>query len=116
MVANLISSQISYETQNNHSMKTIKRLWMIALIPLLFEGCKGDDQAPAPDQSELLIGTWEALSFVASNCSDPTDNENTSCTTSCEIMVATSTSLTFDNEGPYTYTAKGNSLTINFDG
>ena len=53
-------------------MKSSKNILVMALIVLLFEGCNKDD--PAPDQSAELIGSWEAVSFVSSNCKDPLDN------------------------------------------
>lgn len=95
-------------------MQTIKVIIAVTSLFLLLNGCKKDD--PAPNQAAELVGTWEAVRFVASDCTDPADNENTLCTSNCEILVITATTLTSDGEGPYTYTTSGNSLTINFGG
>ena len=93
-------------------MKSSKNILVMALMVLFFEGCNKDD--PAPDQSAELIGSWEAVSFVSSNCKDPLDNGTTTCTSFCEILVFTATTVTFDGEGPYNYTTNGNSMTIDF--
>ncbi len=95
-------------------MKTSKNILLIALMFLVFEGCNKDD--PGPDQSAELIGAWEAVSFVSSNCKDPSENGTTTCTSFCEILVFTSTTVTFDGDGPFNYTTSGNSLTIDFGG
>lgn len=86
----------------------------MALMFILFERCSKDD--PAPDQSAELIGAWENVSFVTSNCKDPSNNGTTTCTSSCEILVFTSTTFTLDGDGPYNYTTSGNSITIAFGG
>ena len=94
-------------------MKTSKSIFLIVITILVFEACNEDD--PAPDQSAELIGSWENVSFVATGCADPADNYNETCTSDCEILVITATTLTFDGEGPYSYTTNGNSMTINFN-
>lgn len=95
-------------------MKLSQIKLVMALMILLFEGCKNDD--PAPDQSAELIGNWEVVTFVATGCNNPDDNYNETCTSNCEILVATATTLTIDGAGPYPYTTDGNSMTIDFGG
>jgi uncharacterized protein (TIGR02145 family) len=94
--------------------KSIKTLLFVTSVALCFVGCKNDE--PDPDQSAELVGTWEAVSFVATGCSDPTNNYNETCTNACEILVATATGISFDGDGPYAYTTKGNLLTVNLNG
>lgn len=92
-------------------MKSIKSTYLITLIVclvFLFEGCKKDDD---PTPAEQLVGSWKEVSYVASGCTDPNDNESSTCT-KCNTMVATSSTLTFTGEPPYPYTANGNTLTI----
>jgi hypothetical protein len=94
-------------------MKTIKRIYVITLITslvFLFEGCKKDDPAPTP--AEQLVGSWKEVNRVSTGCTDPADNRTETCTTGCENMVASSTTLTFTGEPPYPYTADGNTLTV----
>ena len=95
-------------------MKTSKSIFLIVITILVFEACNKDD--PTPDQSAELIGSWENVSFVATGCADPADNYNETCTSYCEILEITATTLTSEGDGPYAYTTSGNSMTINSNG
>ena len=79
---------------------------------LCLEGCNTDEQSPGPS----LVGIWEAVSSVVTDCTEAANNSNTTCTNACEKLDATSNTILFDGEGPYAYTTKGNSITINFIG
>ena len=91
-------------------MKTIKQVFLMTAMVIAFEGCKKDD--PKPNAS-ALIGSWEETSYVVTNCTDPLDNEALyECTTICEILEVSATTVTLDGDGPYDYTASGNTVTI----
>lgn len=94
-------------------MKTSKSILFLTaflIVILSLEGCKKDDPAPTP--AEQLVGSWKEVNRVSTGCTDPADNGTETCTTSCETMVASSTTLTFTGEPPYPYTADGNTLTV----
>ncbi len=92
----------------------IGSLFLIGVLFILVSSCKDED--PEPNQSALLIGAWEQVSQVSSNCTDPSNNGIYTCTSHCEAAVATATTITFDGEGPYTYTVKGSAMTVDFGG
>jgi uncharacterized protein (TIGR02145 family) len=81
--------------------KTFKFRIPLLLITVVLGACKNDE--PAPDVSLKLIGAWELVRFVASNCTDPSDNEDTRCTSKCEKLVITASTITMVGEGKYTY-------------
>lgn len=84
-------------------------LFMVLSVSLFNTSCKDDDDDAKP--VDQLIGSWLEVSFVSSGCTDPADNETSTCTT-CETLVATSSTLTFESEPPYPYTADGNTLSV----
>jgi hypothetical protein len=97
-------------------MKSIKSTYLIILIAslvFLFEGCKKDDD---PTPAEQLVGSWKEVSFASTGCTDPNENESETCTTNCETLVASGSTLTFPGEPPYAYTANGNTLTVTAGG
>lgn len=97
-------------------MKSIKSTYLIILIAslvFLFEGCKKDDD---PSPAEQLVGSWKEVSYVSTGCTDPSDNESGTCTTKCETLVATSSTLTFGSDPALSYTASGNTLTVTIPG
>jgi len=51
-------------------MKFLKPLFFV--LGFLFFTSFGDED----NSEELLVGTWEALSIVNSNCSDPDENDS----------------------------------------
>lgn len=79
----------------------IKVLLFVFVVPILISSCKDDDEAPGA----ALIGTWEQVSIAFSGCADPGDNETITCT-SCDRMVITENTVTFEGEPaePYTVT------------
>jgi len=93
-------------------MRTVKNILVFIWVIILFEGCKKDDPAP---NAALLKGVWEEVSFVASGCTDPNDNENYNCTSGCEILVITPNTLTIEGD-EYDYTVSGNKITISLGG
>lgn len=95
-------------------MKAIKFFFLVALLLPFFEGCQSDDD-PDPGQAALLIGAWQGTKYEATNCNDPDENETTTCTSSCEILIVTATTISFDGD-VYSYTAKGKKLTLNLGG
>jgi hypothetical protein len=99
------------EPSNNNFMKTSKSIFLVALMLVLFEGCKKDDPAPANG----LVGTWKEVSIVTSNCTDPLDNDTYNCDTDCGILVFTATTLSADGDAPVAYTVSGNTFTSDGD-
>jgi hypothetical protein len=96
-------------------MKVIRPLIIILTIAAmvnLFNGCNNDKEDPAPTQAELLIGTWQFTNGVVSECTDPLDNYTETCTTECETIVVTSSTVTMLGDS-YPYTINGNNLSIN---
>lgn len=90
-------------------MKNLFVFFLLAsAISSLVISCKDDDESKPVDQ---LVGSWLEVSFVSSGCTDPDDNESSTCT-KCETLVATSSTLTFEGEPPYPYTADGNTLSV----
>lgn len=83
-------------------------LLLLSSVSLLNTSCRKDDEAKPADK---LVGTWLEVSYVSSGCTDPNDNESGNCT-NCETLVATATTLTFEGEPPYSYTADGNTLSV----
>ena len=97
-------------------MKTnIRILAMMAIAAMIIfvEGCKKDD--PTPTQAQLLIGSWKEVSFVSSGCTDAADNGSSTCTTQCETLVVSNTTLTIGTES-WPYTVVGNTLTFTVGG
>ncbi|HRK55192.1 MAG TPA: hypothetical protein PK185_14845 [Cyclobacteriaceae bacterium] len=94
----------------------MKKLFAIILVlftvSLLTTSCKDDDDNSNP--ANLIIGSWKMVSYVASECTDPADNENETCSTDCEITIFTNDTVTFEGETPQTYKIDGNKIT--FDG
>jgi len=89
-------------------MKTyLKLLGVILIIPIVFSSCEDDD-----DTGASIVGTWEEVSFVASGCIDPTDNETFTCTSSCERIVVTNNTVTIGTNPALNYTVSGNQLSI----
>lgn len=92
-------------------MKTNRIIFLMTLVVLAFEGCKKDDPSP----NATLVNSWKEVSFVASGCTDPTENESTTCTTSCETLVISATTFSFDGNS-FPYTVSGNTMSIEFMG
>lgn len=87
-------------------------LLLLSVAALFTTSCKDDDDNSNP--ANLIIGSWKMVSYVASECTDPTDNENETCSTDCEITIFTNDTVTFEGETPQTYKIDGNKIT--FDG
>ncbi len=80
---------------------------LILVLPLAFSSCKDDE-----NEGASLVGTWEETSYTSSGCIDPADNETYTCTSSCERIVVTGSTITIDNEPPINYTVNGNQITL----
>jgi hypothetical protein len=91
-------------------IKSILILLSVAAMATMFDGCNDDNEEPS--QAELLIGSWQIVSDVVSECTDPNDNYSETCTSSCETMVISKTEITMDGL-TFTYTVNGNTLSIN---
>lgn len=93
---------------NQLKMKNyIKVLAIVLAFPIVFSSCKEDE-----DQGASLVGTWRETTYVSSGCLDPTDNENFTCTTSCEELVVTATTVKIGSDPAINYTVNGNQLTV----
>lgn len=93
-------------------MKTIKLI--LALIIVSIIGCNKDDNPPA----NPLVGTWLFVSETYTNCPDPNDNDNYTCTTDCfKVVFKSDKTGTVENPNPgdnetFTYTISGRNLSI----
>lgn len=86
--------------------KSILQLSLFAIVFLCVLSCKDDPTPPS------LVGTWTETSSVASGCDDPSDNESVTCTTGCEVIVISATTITSDGDSQsYTKTATTISVT-----
>jgi hypothetical protein len=86
----------------------------ILLASFQFSSCSSDDDPEITAAS--LIGTWTLASFATTGCTDPIDNQDLStCTTSCETIVVTATTVSIDGDAPMTYTTDGNTITTDGD-
>lgn len=91
-------------------MKKLSLLLLpIFCLILLSTSCKDDDDG---NPAELIVGSWRFVSYVASECSDPDDNESETCTSACEVVVITKDMVTFEGEPPESYSIDGNKITF----
>jgi hypothetical protein len=90
-------------------MKTSKRIFLMALVILVFEGCKKDDPSPAAP----LLGSWKQVSLVSTGCTDPSENGTYNCSApDCETLLFTASTMSVDGGAPQTYVVSGNTLTV----
>ena len=78
----------------------------------LIDKGEADDKIIAVMKADEVFENWKDIT----DCTEAANNSNTTCTNACEKLDATSNTILFDGEGPYAYTTKGNSITINFIG
>ncbi len=87
--------------------KFIEQFSLYAIVFLCVLSCKKDDPAPPS-----LEGTWTLTSEVYSGCDDPLDDDSVTCTSSCDVVVVSATSITSDGDTQsYTKTATTISVT-----
>ncbi|MGE0587864.1 MAG: hypothetical protein AB7O48_04780 [Cyclobacteriaceae bacterium] len=88
-------------------MKNLLRLLTICFVTSLamLSACKDDDEA------NPLIGTWIFKSEATTECSDSDFNGTESCSTDCDEIVITATTIT-DDTGSSNYTLDGNKIVI----
>lgn len=89
----------------------IKIIGLILVIPLAFSSCKDDE-----NEGASLVGTWDEVSFVSSGCTDSADNENFTCTSSCERIVVTESTVKFGSDPALSYTINGNQIMLTQSG
>ena len=78
--------------------KSAKFMSFVMAAAILVLSCSKTDTAPT--QASLLIGTWTAVSYVRTGCTDATMNEALNyCTTACETFTFTATTLTISSPG-----------------
>lgn len=99
--------------------KYSKLLSLVIIIAGVIVSCSKSD--PAPSQASALIGNWKAVSYQRTGCTDPTYNESlTACTTSCETLSITATTVTVTVPGSapmsFTYTVTGSTINITGSG
>jgi len=85
-------------------------LLLLSVAALFTTSCKDDDDNSNP--ANLIIGSWKMVSYVATECVDPTENGTETCSTSCEVTIVTKDTVTFEGETPESYTIDGNKITI----
>lgn len=89
-------------------MKPVKFLLTLIVIGSLslIISCKDDEESANP-----LIGTWEFVSEVVSECDDADFNGTETCTSSCDRIVVSATTITQDTD-VLNYTLDGNKILI----
>jgi len=91
-----------------------KSLFCAIVITCFSLSCrKKSDPSPA----NPLIGSWKEVSYVFSGCTDPADDLGlTNCTTDCETLIFTATTLKISQGGSAdetnNYSVNGNVLTV----
>lgn len=73
------------------------KILMLLWIALGFSSCDNDD---APEMNNQLVGTWQSVDLVISNCTDPANND--SYTFNCPSSLCITVEFTAD--GNYTLT------------
>ncbi len=68
-------------------------LLLLSVAALFTTSCKDDDDNSNP--ANLIIGSWKMVSYVATECVDPTENGTETCSTSCEVTIVTKDTVTF---------------------
>lgn len=88
-------------------MKSLIRFLSIAAIAFIIglSACKDDDPV------NPLIGTWIFTSETTTGCSDPDFNGSETCSTNCDEIVITATTIT-DDTGSINYKLDGNKIVI----
>ncbi|MGC4023159.1 MAG: lipocalin family protein [Cyclobacteriaceae bacterium] len=89
------------------------RSWIFIVVIFIAIGCSKSSSS----SSVNLSGTWKLTAEKATGCTDSNNNYNESCTSSCPVLVLTSTAYTFkDGSGNVidtgTYTVGGGKITI----
>ncbi|GAB1444665.1 hypothetical protein MASR2M41_02840 [Flammeovirgaceae bacterium] len=92
-------------------MKKLLTIFLLLFTVSLFTtSCKDDDDSSNP--ADLIVGSWQFVSSVATECTDPADNESDICTTNCEITIFTKDTVTFEGEPAEPYSIDGNKITF----
>ncbi|MDH5475084.1 MAG: hypothetical protein OEX22_05275 [Cyclobacteriaceae bacterium] len=101
--------------------KLTQNLIGLLLITLVFNGCTTDDIADLIDVNSPLVGTtWTFTSKTVSSCTDPANDETSSCSTSCDTILFNSDgTITFTGSnsptGTVTYTYTDTVISASFD-
>lgn len=100
-------------------MKTYSKLLsLVIIIAGVVISCSKSD--PAPTQAQQLVGNWQIVTQITTNCTDPANNEPlATCTASCSTLAVTATALTITTpvagSSPtvqnFTYTVSGQTIT-----
>ncbi|MBX2943130.1 MAG: hypothetical protein KF860_12370 [Cyclobacteriaceae bacterium] len=92
-------------------MKKLLTIFLLLFTVSLFTtSCKDDDDSSNP--ADLIVGSWQFVSSVATECTNPADNESDTCTTNCEITIFTKDTVTFAGDTPEPYSMDGNKITF----
>ena len=59
-----------------------------------------------------LLGTWQEIKFEVTECENSDFNRIRECTSTCQQLTFTETTVTFDNDPPIAYALDGNVITI----
>ncbi|MFZ1808914.1 MAG: hypothetical protein WAU36_16910 [Cyclobacteriaceae bacterium] len=86
----------------------VKLLLLVFAIPMVISSCKDDDESPGA----VLIGTWEEVSYATSGCTDSDDNDSFTCSSSCERVVITENTITFEGDPAEPYTVTGSTISF----
>lgn len=93
--------------KSNAQTKLLAIITAVVTSLLLSTSCKDDDEKPG----SALIGTWEQVSVTFSQCLDSNDNGVITCT-SCDRMVITENTVTFEGEPAEPYTATNSTISF----
>ncbi|MFZ1809360.1 MAG: hypothetical protein WAU36_19155 [Cyclobacteriaceae bacterium] len=90
--------------------KSLVFLMLISSVSMFTTSCKDDDEGSNP--ADLIIGSWQFVSYVSTECSDPDDNESETCSSDCEITIFTKDTVSFGGDTPEAYSTDGNKITF----
>ena len=100
---------------NHFFMKNISNILLFGII-IVGNSCSTTSSVTPQTQAQLLIGSWKAVSYVRTLCTDPLKNETLkACVAAeCETLVITSSTVTIKLTGSadkvLNYTVSGNVL------
>lgn len=83
---------------------------VLSTVSLFTTSCKDDEESANP--ADLIVGSWQFVGHVATECADPADNESETCTTNCDITIFTKDTVTFEGDTPEPYSIDGNKITF----
>jgi len=81
-------------------------VFVALLVASLIYSCKESES------NNSLLGTWEETSFVVTECQNPDFNNSEICSSACQKLTFSDSTVVFDNDAPINYAVDGNVITI----